>query len=204
MKVRGLWRQSEDKNEKPADKIANEKTPEVILEAKQTVSQTTKKVEEPPKPKLTVKKDDKLLQAYTPLQHVNISRQSFINPPKLVFIKKSDAISPAIRNLAPKPMPQTIIVKPDLPMILQQEELKDAPSSTHAEPKSVIKKVDRKYAKKSKTDHKSKAQKVRVENDSTQATAPDIIDTFKGKLKNFHNKKNMKMLLSVFRQLLAC
>lgn len=189
MKVRGLWRQGEDKNEKPADKIANEKTTEIVLEAKQTGSQTAKKVEEPPKPKITVKKDDKLLQTYTPIQHINISRQSFINPPKLVFIKKSDANAPAIRSLAPKTMPQTIIVKPDLPMILQQEELKEAPNSINTEPKSVIKKADKKYAKKLKTDHKNKAQKVRAENDSIQETVPDITDTFKGKYKTIHNYK---------------
>lgn len=179
LKVRGLWRQSEDKNEKPADKIANEKTTEVVLEAKQVGPQTAKKVEEPSKSKITVKKDDKLLQSYTPLQHINISRQSFINPPKLVFIKKSDAIAPAIRSLAPKTVPQTIVVKPDLPMLLQEEALL---SNSIAEPKSVIKKADKKYAKKLKTDHKNKTQKVRVENDSTQETIPDIIDTFKGKL----------------------
>ncbi|GBP46912.1 Protein bric-a-brac 2 [Eumeta japonica] len=114
LKIRGLWRQT-DENSTP-DSGTVEKTPTTNTTTnvitKQVVAQ--KKAEsEVTQPKITVKKDDKLLKTY-PVQAQNITRPMFIGPPKLVFIKTTEGTGgqAGLRPIAPKG--QTILVTPDI------------------------------------------------------------------------------------------
>ncbi|XP_026486162.1 zinc finger and BTB domain-containing protein 17-like isoform X1 [Vanessa tameamea] len=99
LKIRGLWRQTDEPGgDTPAEKTST-----------QTVNKQTKKTDE--QPKITVKKDDKLLKSFNPVQPQGVTRPMFIGPPKLVFIKTADGgTQAALRPGAPKG--QTILVAP--------------------------------------------------------------------------------------------
>ncbi|XP_026729670.1 zinc finger and BTB domain-containing protein 17-like isoform X2 [Trichoplusia ni] len=104
LKIRGLWRQSDESGgEIPAEKATTTKAV-----ATNNTSNKTKKTDEVPiQPKIAIKKDDKLLKAFNPVQ--GGPRPMFIGPPKLVFIKTAEGTTQAaIRPVAPKG--QTILV----------------------------------------------------------------------------------------------
>ncbi|XP_026328801.1 zinc finger and BTB domain-containing protein 17-like isoform X2 [Hyposmocoma kahamanoa] len=85
LKIRGLWRQT--------DEAGGDSTPAEKTTANPTVmvnKQPQKKTEE--QPKINVKKDDKLLKTFAPMQTAQgVTRPMFIGPPKLVFIKTTEA-----------------------------------------------------------------------------------------------------------------
>ncbi|XP_063378795.1 zinc finger and BTB domain-containing protein 42 [Cydia fagiglandana] len=102
LKIRGLWRQTDEAGDPPAEKT----TTQVASVNKQPV----KKPEEL-QPKIAVKKDDKLLKTFTPMQQQGVTRPMFIGPPKLVFIKTTEGgTQAALRSAGPKG--QTILVAP--------------------------------------------------------------------------------------------
>ncbi|CAH0727967.1 unnamed protein product, partial [Brenthis ino] len=102
LKIRGLWRQTDEAG---GDSIPAEKTSTTATSA----PKPAKKPEE--QPKITVKKDDKLLKTFTPVQQQGVTRPMFIGPPKLVFIKTSEGGTQALRPGAPV-KGQTILVAP--------------------------------------------------------------------------------------------
>lgn len=109
LKIRGLWRQTDEGDSSPADKSSTTAT----QTATATVNKQsgTKKPEDIQQPKIAVKKDDKLLKAFTPMQSQTGARPMFIGPPKLVFIKTTEGgTQAALRPGAPKG--QTILVAP--------------------------------------------------------------------------------------------
>ncbi|XP_063532737.1 zinc finger protein Xfin [Cydia strobilella] len=102
LKIRGLWRQTDEAGDPPAEKT----TTQVASVNKQPV-----KKPEDLQPKIAVKKDDKLLKSFTPMQQQGVTRPMFIGPPKLVFIKTTEGgTQAAIRSAGPKG--QTILVAP--------------------------------------------------------------------------------------------
>ncbi|KAJ8732253.1 hypothetical protein PYW08_014983 [Mythimna loreyi] len=105
LKIRGLWRQTEDGSDGTAEKTATQ-----TIATTSVMKPITKKPDELPlQPKIAVKKDDKLLKAFNPGQPG--SRPMFIGPPKLVFIKTTEGgTQAAIRPGGPKG--QTILVAP--------------------------------------------------------------------------------------------
>nr|XP_021182013.2 zinc finger and BTB domain-containing protein 17 isoform X1 [Helicoverpa armigera]XP_021182014.2 zinc finger and BTB domain-containing protein 17 isoform X1 [Helicoverpa armigera] len=107
LKIRGLWRQTEDgAGETTAEKTA---TQTHITTSINKPALAKKPDEIPIQPKIAVKKDDKLLKAFNPGQPG--ARPMFIGPPKLVFIKTTEGgTQAAIRPGAPKG--QTILVAP--------------------------------------------------------------------------------------------
>ncbi|XP_077293903.1 uncharacterized protein LOC143916593 [Arctopsyche grandis] len=149
LKIRGLWRQNENQNEALEERVSNEKRSPEILN-KQTVIKKSDSAEAS-MPKISVKKDEKLLKSFVPLQQLNLSRQSFVGPPKLVFIKSPDG-NQTLRAIAPKPTPQTIIVTPDLQHHVTGESGKELHEGHHFIPEVKTKKNDKKYIKKTKFD----------------------------------------------------
>ncbi|XP_041976347.1 zinc finger and BTB domain-containing protein 14 isoform X2 [Aricia agestis] len=111
LKIRGLWRQTDEAggDSTPAEKTSN--TTANVTPAANLNKQVAKKPEEP-NPKLTVKKDDKLLKSFSPSPtQGGVTRPMFIGPPKLVFIKTTEGGNQAaLRPGAPKG--QTILVRP--------------------------------------------------------------------------------------------
>ncbi|XP_049865723.1 ras-responsive element-binding protein 1 isoform X2 [Pectinophora gossypiella] len=104
LKIRGLWRQTDEVggDSTPAEKTTAANSTAIVN--KQTLQ---KKPEEPQK--IAVKKDDKLLKTFQPVQQQGVTRPMFIGPPKLVFIKTSEGgTQAALRPGAPKG--QTILV----------------------------------------------------------------------------------------------
>ncbi|XP_012544248.1 uncharacterized protein LOC101736836 isoform X2 [Bombyx mori] len=111
LKIRGLWRQTDEggASTEPPDKSTFNQTLPSASVNKQIV---TKKPDEG-QAKIAVKKDDKLLKTFTPVQGAGqgITRPMFIGPPKLVFIKTTEGgTQAALRPCAPKG--QTILVAP--------------------------------------------------------------------------------------------
>lgn len=151
LKIRGLWRQNENQTEASEEKSSGEKRAPEILN-KQTVIKKSDSAEVT-LPKISVKKDEKLLKSFAPVQHLNLTRQSFIGPPKLVFIKSPDSNQP-LRAVAPKATPQTIIVTPDLQhhVVSEVQNAKESQETQNFIPEVKIKKNDKKYVKKSKLD----------------------------------------------------
>ncbi|XP_039748883.1 zinc finger protein 275 isoform X2 [Pararge aegeria] len=84
LKIRGLWRQSDEAG---GDCIPAETQAHV----------TNRPAKKDETPKITVKKDDKLLKTFSPVgtQVQGVPRPMFIGPPKLVFIKTSDGTTQA-------------------------------------------------------------------------------------------------------------
>ncbi|KAI8428680.1 hypothetical protein MSG28_007402 [Choristoneura fumiferana] len=107
LKIRGLWRQTDEAGDPPAEKTTAQTTTQVVASVnKQIVS----KKPEDTQPKITVKKDDKLLKTFSPMQQQGVTRPMFIGPPKLVFIKTTEGgTTAALRPGGPK---QTILVAP--------------------------------------------------------------------------------------------
>ncbi|XP_022125767.2 zinc finger and BTB domain-containing protein 17 isoform X6 [Pieris rapae] len=102
LKIRGLWRQTDEIG---GDSTPAEKTTTSPSSAKQT--EKTKEVS-----KIALKKDDKILKTFNPIQGQG-GRPMFIGPPKLVFIKTSDGTTQAaIRPGVPGTKGQTILVTP--------------------------------------------------------------------------------------------
>lgn len=149
LKIRGLWRQNENQGEATEEKASSEKRAPEILN-KQTVIKKSDAAEVT-LPKISVKKDEKLLKSFAPVSHLNLTRQSFIGPPKLVFIKSPDSNQP-LRAVAPKATPQTIIVTPDLQHHVVSDLQNSKEETQNFVPEVKIKKNDKKYVKKSKLD----------------------------------------------------
>ncbi|CAH0627273.1 unnamed protein product [Chrysodeixis includens] len=102
LKIRGLWRQNDEGGEIPVEKATTTKSVTT-----NNTNKTKKSEEVPIQPKIAIKKDDKLLKAFNPVQ--GGPRPMFIGPPKLVFIKTAEGTTQAaIRPVAPKG--QTILV----------------------------------------------------------------------------------------------
>lgn len=162
LKIRGLWRQNDNQNEILEDKTSNEKRLPEILN-KPTVIKKSDSAEVT-MPKISVKKDEKLLKSFVPLQQLNLTRQSFIGPPKLVFIKSPDG-NQTLRAIAPKP--QTIIVTPDLQHHVTSDIGKDLHEVQNFIPEVKTKKNDKKYIKKTKFDP------LRIENDDVKSKSKE-------------------------------
>ncbi|KAM3961965.1 uncharacterized protein ACR2FA_004049 [Aphomia sociella] len=102
LKIRGLWRQTDEAG---GDSVPAEKTTASVN--KQVVAKKPEDIQ----PKITVKKDDKLLKTFGQVQQQGVTRPMFIGPPKLVFIKTTEGgTQAALRPGAPKG--QTILVAP--------------------------------------------------------------------------------------------
>ncbi|CAG9560201.1 unnamed protein product [Danaus chrysippus] len=146
LKIRGLWRQN--------DEAGGDSTP-----AEKTTTQPAninKQTKKPDEPKLTVKKDDKLLKTFNPVQPQGVTRPMFIGPPKLVFIKTSEGSTQAAALRPGAPKGQTILVAPaptteanTVPILSNAE---DSPDETP--PPRILRRhaAERKYGKKQKTD----------------------------------------------------
>ncbi|XP_035428727.2 zinc finger and BTB domain-containing protein 17 isoform X1 [Spodoptera frugiperda] len=107
LKIRGLWRQTDDGSSETPEKATTTQTITATSLAKPALAKKPDEI--PIQPKIAVKKDDKLLKAFNPAQPG--TRPMFIGPPKLVFIKTSEGgAQAAIRPGAPKG--QTILVAP--------------------------------------------------------------------------------------------
>ncbi|KAL4704079.1 hypothetical protein ACJJTC_004425, partial [Scirpophaga incertulas] len=101
LKIRGLWRHMDESGEAATPAEKTQTTP--------TLKAVTPKKPDDNVPKITVKKDDKLLKTFTPVQSSGVTRPMFIGPPKLVFIKTTEGGTQAtLRPGAPKG--QTILV----------------------------------------------------------------------------------------------
>lgn len=107
LKIRGLWRQT--------DEAGGDSTPAEKSNASTTVTGVkaiAKKLDDV-QPKLTVKKDDKLLKTFGPVQtQGGVTRPMFIGPPKLVFIKTTDGSTTQATLRHGGPKGQTILVAP--------------------------------------------------------------------------------------------
>ncbi|XP_059048328.1 zinc finger and BTB domain-containing protein 17 isoform X3 [Achroia grisella] len=107
LKIRGLWRQTDEAG---GDSTPAEKTTAPMATASVNKQIVAKKPEDM-QPKITVKKDDKLLKTFGQVQPQGVTRPMFIGPPKLVFIKTTEGgTQAALRPGAPKG--QTILVAP--------------------------------------------------------------------------------------------
>ncbi|XP_068630491.1 uncharacterized protein [Battus philenor] len=106
LKIRGLWRQADE------DTASAEKTTAVASPTTVCKQPTVVKKPEEIQTKIALKKDDKIIKAFNPVQpQGTVTRPMFIGPPKLVFIKTSEAGATAgLRPGAPKG--QTILVAP--------------------------------------------------------------------------------------------
>ncbi|XP_063821288.1 ras-responsive element-binding protein 1-like isoform X2 [Ostrinia nubilalis] len=114
LKIRGLWRQTDEAggDSTPAERTTApaERTATPTSTASANKPAVAKKADEL-QPKITVKRDDKLLKTFTPLQNQGGTRPMFIGPPKLVFIKTTEGGTQAtLRPGGPKG--QTILVAP--------------------------------------------------------------------------------------------
>ncbi|KAH9629203.1 hypothetical protein HF086_009593 [Spodoptera exigua] len=106
LKIRGLWRQTDDGSSETPEKATTQTITTTSL-AKPALAKKPDEISR--QPKIAVKKDDKLLKAFNPGQPG--ARPMFIGPPKLVFIKTSEGgAQAAIRPGGPKG--QTILVAP--------------------------------------------------------------------------------------------
>ncbi|CAH0699726.1 unnamed protein product [Spodoptera exigua] len=106
LKIRGLWRQTDDGSSETLEKATTQTITTTSL-AKPALAKKPDEISR--QPKIAVKKDDKLLKAFNPGQPG--ARPMFIGPPKLVFIKTSEGgAQAAIRPGGPKG--QTILVAP--------------------------------------------------------------------------------------------
>ncbi|XP_023937105.2 zinc finger protein 236 isoform X2 [Bicyclus anynana] len=119
LKIRGLWRQT--------DEAGGDSAP---AEAQATTN-VTKPAKKDEAPKIAVKKDDKLLKTFTPAQPQGVTRPMFIGPPKLVFIKTTDGATQAtLRPGGPKG--QTILVAQAQPTEAIAASVSSASTSTTA------------------------------------------------------------------------
>ncbi|XP_072940849.1 uncharacterized protein [Epargyreus clarus] len=159
LKIRGLWRQS--------DELGGDSTPAEKTTQAASVNKQGKKPEE--LTKIAVKKDDKLLKTFNPTVQTStgVTRSMFLNPPKLVFIKTMDGTTQAanIRPVGPKG--QTILVAPSpnadsshVATATSTSNITVASSTSLAEdsdetpPPRILRKtgVERKYGKRQKTE----------------------------------------------------
>ncbi|XP_038210404.1 zinc finger and BTB domain-containing protein 42-like isoform X1 [Zerene cesonia] len=151
LKIRGLWRQT--------DEVGGDSTPaEKTTTTATTANKQPDKAKEPPK--ITLKKDDKLLKAFNPVQGQG-TRPMFIGPPKLVFIKTSDgttqaAIRPGVPKgqtilVAPAPSTETTstITMPTPTVTIATEDTNDDTIPTRVLRRNA---TERKYGKKQKTE----------------------------------------------------
>ncbi|XP_069354864.1 zinc finger and BTB domain-containing protein 17-like isoform X1 [Maniola hyperantus] len=82
LKIRGLWRQT--------DEAGGDSAPAETQATQTTNTMVTKQAKKDDTPKIAVKKDDKLLKTFNPMQPQGVTRPMFIGPPKLVFIKTTE------------------------------------------------------------------------------------------------------------------
>ncbi|XP_046960522.1 zinc finger and BTB domain-containing protein 17-like isoform X1 [Vanessa cardui] len=173
LKIRGLWRQTDEPGgDTPAEKTST-----------QTVNKQTKKPDE--QPKITVKKDDKLLKSFNPVQPQGVTRPMFIGPPKLVFIKTADGgTQAALRPGAPKG--QTILVAPapttemttatvTTPTVTTTATVSNTTedSSDETPPPRILRRhaAERKYGKRQKTENAEKEAKEAEEQDNASVSS---------------------------------
>ncbi|XP_048484855.1 zinc finger and BTB domain-containing protein 42 isoform X1 [Plutella xylostella] len=114
LKIRGLWRQTDEAggDSTPAEKQPQQQQATTSLNKQPPPKKPEEPVQVQVQQKIAVKKDDKLLKAFNPLQpQSGTGRPMFIGPPKLVFIKTTEGGGQtALRPGAPKG--QTILVAP--------------------------------------------------------------------------------------------
>ncbi|KAJ0180095.1 hypothetical protein K1T71_004686 [Dendrolimus kikuchii] len=159
LKIRGLWRQTEDGSGDIAEKAA---TSQPLPATASLNKQVMQKKSDDIQPKIAVKKDDKLLKAFNQVTPQGVTRPMFIGPPKLVFIKTTEGGTQAtLRPGGPKG--QTILVAPAPTADSTQTALAtvannatttiidDSPDETPP-PRILRRQTERKYGKKQKTD----------------------------------------------------
>ncbi|CAB3243692.1 unnamed protein product [Arctia plantaginis] len=168
LKIRGLWRQTDESGSEVA--IADKSTASAI--PSNIPKQAAGKKADETQPKLAVKKDDKLLKTFNPVTpgQGGVTRPMFIGPPKLVFIKTTEATGGAAGLRPGAPKGQTILVAPaptsdsatmtsvaspatastiSVASTASNEDLQDEPP-----PPRILRRhaAERKYGKKQKTD----------------------------------------------------
>ncbi|CAH2075041.1 unnamed protein product, partial [Iphiclides podalirius] len=162
LKIRGLWRQADE------DTPSAEKTATASVPTNSNKQTTAAKKPEEIQTKISIKKDDKLLKAFNPIQQQGtVTRPMFIGPPKLVFIKTSEGgTTAALRPGATKgqtilvaPAPQTettmataVITNP-IPTASATSTVSDD-SPDEAPPQRILRRrgAEKKYGKRQKTD----------------------------------------------------
>ncbi|CAG5058602.1 unnamed protein product [Parnassius apollo] len=179
LKIRGLWRQADESG----DTASAEKT-STLAPATNINKQTVAKKPEELTQKLTIKKDDKLLKAFNPVQSQGtVTRPMFIGPPKLVFIKTSEGgTTAALRPGGPKG--QTILVAPapQTETSLATAVTASTPTSTisvasttisddspdEAPPPRILRRhaAERKYGKRQKTDNNPESEETKDSEDN--------------------------------------
>ncbi|XP_075970223.1 uncharacterized protein LOC142972802 isoform X2 [Anticarsia gemmatalis] len=111
LKIRGLWRQTEEGVDGlPGDKTAATAIPSTVTKQ----ASINPKKSDDSQPKISVKKDEKLLKSFNPVTSGpgGVTRPMFIGPPKLVFIKTTEGATGAASLRPGAPKGQTILVAP--------------------------------------------------------------------------------------------
>lgn len=179
LKIRGLWRQMDEGS---GEASSTDKSTASAVPANATKQIIAKKPDDV-QPKIAIKKDDKLLKAFNPVTPGQgaVTRPMFIGPPKLVFIKTSEAGgAAALRPGAPKG--QTIIVAPATSdastMASMTTPVTNVSSSSTAaaseekeddspRPRILRKQPERKYGKRQKTETNTDSEETK-ETEETQ------------------------------------
>ncbi|XP_030036730.2 zinc finger protein 629 isoform X2 [Manduca sexta] len=181
LKIRGLWRQTDDGG---ADTGPNERASQMQTTSANINKQGASKKPDEVQPKITVKKDDKLLKAFSPVQSQNVTRPMLIGPPKLVFIKTADgSTQAALRPGGPRG--QTILVAPapspegttlTAPISMSSASVTSLASSSvvddsdDAPAPRILRRhaAERKYGKRQKTDNVPQEEEVKETVDEVQ------------------------------------